>query len=136
MRHFWRHIALAVLVLACAEQQVPRPENLISKSRMTDILYDIAVLHAIEGSYPKVLKNNEISVMAFVYEKYGIDSLQLSQSDLYYASRPAEYEEIYKAVEDRVAFQRDSLNDVIRGVNEKGRAELQEQQAKEKAEKD
>lgn len=136
MRHIWKHIALALLVLGCAEQQVPRPENLIPSARMSDILYDIAVLHAIEGSYPKVLNNNEISVMAFVYEKYGIDSLQLTQSDLYYASRPAEYEAIYKAVEDRVASQRDSLNDVIRGVNEKGRAELQEKQAKEKSEKD
>lgn len=136
MKRSWKNFALVFFLLGCAEQQVPRPENLIPRDRMTDILYDIAVLHAIEGSYPKVLKNNEISVMAFVYEKYGIDSLQLTQSDLYYASRPAEYEAIYKAVEDRVAFQRDSLNDVIRGVNEKSRADLQEKQAKEKPEKD
>ncbi len=136
MRQLWNYMAFGLLVLGCAEQQVPRPENLIPQTRMADILYDIAVLHAIDGSYPKALKNSEISVMAFVYEKYGIDSLQLTQSDLYYASRPVEYEAIYKAVEDRVAHQRDSINDVVRGANEKGRDDLKKQQAEEKAEED
>lgn len=128
-----RKFVILFLLLGCAEKQVPRPENLIPKDRLVSILYDIAVLDAIDGTYPKALERNGITVMAFVYEKYGIDSLQLAESDLYYASRPDEYEEIYKAIEDRITAQRDSINDVIRGVNEKGRENLKAQQAQEKS---
>jgi len=131
--HIWKYIALSLLLLSCAEKQVRRPENLIPKGRMVNILYDIAVMDAIDGTYPKALERNGITVMAFVYEKYGIDSLQLAESDLYYASRPEEYEEIYKTLEDRIAAQRDSINEVIRGVNEKGREDLKAQQAREKS---
>ena len=130
--HFRRYIFLSLLLLGCAENQVPAPENLIPKERMVNILYDIAVLDAIGGTYPKALERNGITVMAFVYDKYGIDSLQLAISDLYYASRPDEYEEIYKTLEDRITAQRDSINEVIRGVNEKGREDLKAQQEKEK----
>lgn len=128
---FFVYIAVPLLLLGCAEGQLPRPENLIPRDRMVNILYDIAALDAIDGTYPKALERNGIKVMPFVYEKYGIDSLQLAQSDLYYASRPQEYEEIYKALEDRITARRDSINEVIRGVNEKGREDLKEQQAKE-----
>ncbi len=131
--HIRKYIVLSLLLLSCAEKQVRRPENLIPKGRMVNILYDIAVLDAIDGTYPKALERNRITVMAFVYEKYGIDSLQLAESDLYYASRPQEYEEIYQTLENRIASQRDSLNEVIRGVNEKGREDLKAQQAKEKS---
>jgi len=131
--HIRKYIILSLLLLSCAEKQVRRPENLIPKGRMVNILYDIAVMDAIDGTYPKALERNGITVMAFVYEKYGIDSLQLAESDLYYASRPEEYEEIYKTLEDRIAAQRDSINEVIRGVNEKGREDLKAQQAREKS---
>ena len=125
------YIAISLMLLGCAEKQVSRPENLIPKGRMIDILYDIALLNAIDGTYPKALERNEIRVMEFVYEKYGIDSLQLAKSDLYYASRPDEYQEIYSTLEDRISYQRDSINEVIKGVNEEGREKLQKQQAKE-----
>ncbi len=128
-----KYIALSLLLLGCAEKQVTRPENLIPKGQMVKILYDIAVLDAIQGTYTKALERNGIEVMPFIYEKYGIDSLQLAESDLYYASRPNEYEEIYKTLEDRIAAQRDSINEVIRGVNEKGREDLKASQAKEKS---
>jgi hypothetical protein len=129
-----KYIALSLMLLGCAEQQVPRPDNLIPKGRMIDILYDIALLDAIDGTYPNAMERNGITVMAFVYEKYGIDSLQLAESDFYYASRPDEYEEIYTTLEGRITSQRDSINEVIRGVNEKGRENLQKQQAEEKPE--
>lgn len=134
MRRYWKHTALMLLLLGCAQQQVPRPENLIPKPMMTKILFDIAILDAIDGTYPEALGRNEIEVMAFVYEKYGIDSLQLAASDLYYASRPDEYEEIYQALEDRIDRQRDSINEVIRGENEKGRENLKKQQSEEEYE--
>lgn len=90
------------------------PENLISKNEMVDILYDIALLNAIDNSYPHVLQSHDIKVMGFISEKYGVDSVQFAQSDLYYASLPVVYEEIYQTVEDRLGRKRDSVNEALK----------------------
>lgn len=89
------------------------PEDLISKEKMSDILYDIALINSIDNSHPQVLKSKNIKVMDFVFKKYGIDSTQFVHSDMYYASVPVLYEEIYQAVEDRLQRQRDSTSQII-----------------------
>ena len=89
------------------------PEDLISKEKMADILYDIALINSIDNSHPQVLESKNIKVMDFVFKKYGIDSTQFVQSDRYYASVPVLYEEIYAAVEDRLERQRDSITKLI-----------------------
>ena len=40
--------------------------------------------------------------MGYIYDKYGIDSLQFVKSDTYYASIPTVYEDIYTKVKDRL----------------------------------
>jgi hypothetical protein len=40
--------------------------------------------------------------MGYIYDKYGIDSLQFVKSDTYYASIPTVYESIYTKVKDRL----------------------------------
>ena len=89
------------------------PENLIPRGKMADILYDMALLDAIDNSYPQVLAENDLRTMEFLFEKYGIDSLQFVRSDLYYASIPAEYQKIYEAVEERLTKKRDSISEVL-----------------------
>ena len=89
------------------------PDDLISKEKMADILYDIALINSIDNSHPQVLVSKNIKVMDFVFKKYGIDSTQFVQSDRYYASVPVLYEEIYQAVEDRLERQRDTVSKLI-----------------------
>jgi hypothetical protein len=89
------------------------PDDLISKEKMADILYDIALINSIDNSYPQVLVSKNIKVMDFVFKKYGIDSTQFVQSVRYYASVPVLYEEIYQAVEDRLERQRDTVSKLI-----------------------
>ncbi|WP_243396874.1 DUF4296 domain-containing protein [Flagellimonas pacifica] len=88
-----------VLLFSCGEKVVEEPENLIPKEKMTLILHDLAVLNATKSSFKHVLDNNDIKIMEFLYRKHQIDSVQFSQSDLYYASIPLEYQEIYEKVE-------------------------------------
>lgn len=92
----------AVLFFSCAEKVIEPPEDLISKEKMTNILYDLALLNAAKTTNPNALENNEVEVMPFLFEKYAIDSIQFSESDLYYASVPLEYEGIYKTVQSRL----------------------------------
>ena len=106
-------VFFCLLTLSCGNKLMEEPDNLIPREKMSEILYDMALLDAIDNSYPQVLTENDLKVMEFLYEKYGIDSLQFVQSDLYYASVPAEYQKIYEAVEERLTQKRDSISEVI-----------------------
>ena len=115
-----------ILLVSCAEKVVEEPENLIPKEKMTEILHDLAILNASKSLTSSKLKDSGIEVMEFLYEKYDIDSTQFSQSDLYYASIPLEYQSIYEGVEARIKKQKDTLeaigerrNDSIRKANKK-----------------
>lgn len=110
-------LVICCLLKSCADPLVKKPENLISQDRMTQILYDIAILDAIDNNYPKALEQNNIRIMEEIYAKYGIDSAQLADSDLYYASVPVLYEQIYQAIEDRMNRERDSIARVIQEGN-------------------
>ena len=53
---------------------------------MVNIMYDLALLEAIKYQNPAVLDSNQIHPKQFIYKKYGVDSLQLAQNNVYYAS--------------------------------------------------
>ena len=103
-----------LLALSCGKKLMEEPDDLIPRAKMADILYDMALLDAIDNSYPQVLEENDLQTMEFLYDKYGIDSLQFVSSDLYYASVPAEYQKIYEAVEARLTKNRDSISELIK----------------------
>ncbi len=91
-----------IIFFSCGEEVIEKPINLISKEKMIDILYDLAIIDAAKSTGPQVMENKNFVPMQFIYNKYEIDSIQFVSSDLYYASKPLEYEEIYKQIEDRI----------------------------------
>ncbi len=88
-----------VLLCACAEKVLEPPKDLIPREKMTKILYDLSLLNATSAVSNPTLKENGIEVMPYLYDKYGIDSLQFVTSDAYYASIPITYEAIYKDIQ-------------------------------------
>ncbi len=113
------------LIAACAEEVVKKPENLIPKEKMADILHDLAILNATKSNASNKFDESGIDIMEFLYPKYDIDSAQFSQSDLYYASVPLEYQSIYEKVEAKLEERTKIMeersmqkNDSIRKVNE------------------
>ncbi len=90
-----------VMVAGCKEKLIDPPENLISQDRMTEILYDLAVLDGIKSTNQSILPNYEIETMPYLYEKYGVDSVQFVRSDQYYASIPQLYQKMYQEVQRR-----------------------------------
>lgn len=128
-----RILFLLVLFCGCAEKVVEKPENLIPKEKMVSILHDLAILNAAKSSFKTTLKEQNIETMEFLYEKHGIDSTQFSQSDLYYASVPLEYQSIYEKVEALLDERKKILedftkkrNDSIREVNQNSRDSIGE----------
>jgi len=91
-----------------------KPENLIAKDKMIDIVEDLVILKAAKSTNVIILQDNELDPMKYVFEKYNIDSISFVNSDRYYASLPEEYEEIYTVVEERVKKERDRLKELKR----------------------
>lgn len=110
---------------SCAEEVVKKPENLIPKDKMATILLDLTLLNATKTAARNKFEDSGIDVMDFLYNKYGIDSTQFAQSDLYYASNPLIYQEIYQSVKDKLDVAKKDLeerskrrSDSIRKANE------------------
>ncbi len=91
-----------VFLCSCVQKLIDEPDNLISKEKITNILYDLAILNAAKSTNSIILRNNDIEPMQFLFSKYKIDSIQFVESNRYYASLPKEYENIYTAVNERL----------------------------------
>jgi hypothetical protein len=96
-------IILAILLIISCESKVnyEKPEDLIPRETMIDLLYD---MHLAVGTSNLKNKNNEKdrNYMSLVYEKYGVDSTRFAVSNIYYTSQAVEYEEMFEEVERRL----------------------------------
>ena|SRR5690606_5894997 len=115
-----------LLFLGCAQELVEKPKNLIPKEKMVDILHDLSLLNATRSTLGARMEETGVEVMEFLYARYDIDSLQFVQSDLYYASRPMEYQALFTQVDARLDARTKALeqaaekrNDSIREATEK-----------------
>jgi len=86
-----------------------KPENLISKEKMVLILNDLAIANAAKVTNVQILRKYNLEPTAYIFEKYGIDSIQFVESDRYYASIPEEHEKIYLAVEAKLKGEKKRL---------------------------
>lgn len=93
---------ILLFFISCKEEVVKKPNNLIPKDKMVSILYDISLLNAGRSINQNVLNEYGIVPMAYIYKKHSIDSLQLINSDTYYASLPTVYEAIYTEVKEKL----------------------------------
>ena len=112
-------IGLALFIaLSCADEVVQKPDNLIPREQMTDLLYDLAILNAAKGTNQVILEEHFDSPTTFLFSQYGIDSLQFVKSDLYYASQPLVYEAIYKDVAARLELQKEQIEEEMKVRND------------------
>jgi hypothetical protein len=102
------------VLASCSEKPVPKPDNLLSKEVMEEIVYDLAVLQAAESHRPQVLTDNKIEVKQFIYKKYNIDSLTYFQNYKYYASDIKAFKKIYKHVNERIENQKNEIDTLIK----------------------
>lgn len=116
---------LIVLFLHACQDKVTyeKPEGLISKSKMTDLLYDMHMVIGTSNIQNVHLEKNR-NYMSLVYEKYGIDSTQFAVSNLYYTAHVQDYEEIFEEVERRIEQLKDEMMpnaDSIAGASKNAR---------------
>lgn len=101
-----RKIVFALLIfftlMSCQEKVVTVPEKLIEEDTMIDIFYDLSLLEAMLNYNPSLMSRNNIDPYSYVYEKYGIDSLQFVANNKYYASDVKKYDKMYEKVKVRM----------------------------------
>ncbi|WP_127018716.1 DUF4296 domain-containing protein [Flagellimonas beolgyonensis] len=128
-----------LFLCSCAEEVVEKPENLIPKDKMAAILLDLAILNAAKSAAKNKFEDSGLEIMPFLYQKYGVDSVQFVQSDLYYASNPLQYQEMYQDVQSKLDLAKKDLeerskrrSDSIRKANETRNDSVMAAKAKEK----
>lgn len=101
-------LAFLLVFVSCANT-VEKPEKLIDKDKMVDILFDIALLEAVKSQNI----NGGISskkANEFLFKKYQIDSLQWEENNKYYASDIEEYKKMYQEVKRRLEEETQKAN--------------------------
>jgi hypothetical protein len=116
---------LILVVLTCLscgnkkQRHVMKPTELISKSRMVDIIYDMAIISAAKGANRKLMEQNGVNPATYVYDKFDIDSTQFVQSNEYYSNYVQVYEDIYNEVKLKLKKEKNYYNDLVKIENRK-----------------
>ena len=125
---FWRwafHLFLGLIalsaVIGCVEKVIEEPEDLIDEVTMTDILYDLSVLNALQSTSPGTLSQWDLEIMDIIYARYGIDSTRFADSDAYYASLPIRYKNMYDSVQKRLESTSVTVEEIRKLRNEKAK---------------
>jgi ubiquitin len=100
---FLAFIFVFLLLLGCNKVVKPKkPNNLIPKEQMVNIIYDIYIMNAAKGIQKVKLEEQGIMPENFVYQKHNIDSLQFALSNDYYAYDTETYKKIIADVKAKV----------------------------------
>ena len=92
---------VSLFVISCSKNPVPKPDNLLDEEVMVDIIYDISILQATDGSMSQELMEYDIKMDQYIFEKYKIDSITYRENQRYYAADARKYKKIYKKVIER-----------------------------------
>lgn len=111
-----KHLFVLIIFLglvACNNQPVEKPKNLIPEKKMTEILYDMALLDAIRTQAPYSPGKSTINTREFIYRKYKVDSIQLVQSNRYYIAQIELYKKMYEQVNERLTKEKAAAEKAI-----------------------
>jgi hypothetical protein len=117
-----KRLLLLTVILAfasCNTTVVTKPEKLLSEDEMVAIIYDLTVMEGMRTQNPYSPQNRSINPKEYIYKKYQIDSLQLTQNNQYYASQIDIYKKIYEKVNERIQKEKKETDSLIKINNTK-----------------
>ena len=101
-------ILLILFVAVGCESSYKKPDNLIDKKQMENIIFDILILNSINAN--SLMSEVETISDEFIFERYSVDSVQFYESEKYYSTMPRVHSEIYSNVKKRILKKMDSLS--------------------------
>ena len=119
MKNILIFILLIGFLISCSGIKKPKkPENLISKEEMVNILIDMSLLSSAKGINKSIIENNGIVPESYIYTKHQIDSLQFIESNEYYTYNLNEYQDIIKRVTDSLIKLREEYSTLAEKENQ------------------
>ncbi len=120
-------ILLSFFLLSCQNvEKTAEPDSLIPEDKMVEVLVDLAKVDAAISLSFKEYEKRGGDARKLILEKHQIDSLQLVESNAYYADNFKINERIYGKVEAILKKENDSLS----ALNEKPKKEDEEKEEK------
>ena len=89
-----------VLVMSCGLES--KPDHLLSREKMVDLLYDMTVYHSMQSYNFNVDTLYVYHKRSDILDKYGLDSIQFEAQHEYYRRDLDDYSKMYKEVQDRL----------------------------------
>ncbi|MCZ6595219.1 MAG: DUF4296 domain-containing protein [Bacteroidetes bacterium] len=117
MRYFSKIIVLLLILAGCQDVKYPeKPENLLSKEKMVQMLADAYIGNASRSkSYNnRILRTNGVHLDSILYKKHQVDSLTFVKSNAYYASNLVIYTEIMTEVEKLLLTKKVSIDSILK----------------------
>ncbi|MDF1517009.1 MAG: DUF4296 domain-containing protein [Lutibacter sp.] len=100
--------------MACTSNTImKKPDDLISKNQMVDLLTDMLIASGAENIKNADLERN-VNYFPLVFEKYGIDSTRFKENSFYYTSQIDDYEKILKKVDERLKTLKEEFDNEIK----------------------
>lgn len=115
-------LSILFVLVSCKEEVVKKPNRLIEKETMVNIMYDLSVLDAIKYQNPASLDTFKIDPTKYIFKKYKIDSLQFAQSNVYYASNYKDYSDVIDQINARLTKNKATVNSLIKAEAKKKKA--------------
>ena len=106
------YLLFFTFLVSCTSNTIfKKPKNLIPKDTMSMLIQDMMI-----ASSAKFVKNKEnqqkVNYMAFVYDKYQIDSLRFQTSNFYYTTEIDLYQEIINDAKRNLEKQQEFYNNL------------------------
>lgn len=115
-------LCVGLLMVSCYTFNKPKkPNHLISKKEMINIIIDLRLMASANGSNQRLLQNRNIYSDDYIYKKYNIDSLTFALNNSYYAYYVEEYNDIYTKVKDSLDILKKGLEDLVKKEEEEKR---------------
>jgi len=93
-----------ILFVSCKDVEMPeKPENLIAKDKMVDVLTEAYINNSARSIDLKKIREKGVHLDSLIYQKYKIDSVQFIKSNAYYSADLDEYIDLFKKVESKLA---------------------------------
>lgn len=112
-------LSILIILVSCEKVAIKKPNHLIEKDQMVNIMYDLFIVQAIQIQNPSSLIMNNITPSKYIFSKYKIDSLQFAQSNIYYASDFKQYKIMFDEISSRLKTDKSLLERLVANKKKK-----------------
>jgi len=108
-----------IFLIGCKKELVKKPNHLIEKDKMVNIMYDLSLLEAIKNQNYSSADSLKINSNEYIFKKYKIDSLQFAKSNIYYAADYKEYQKMFEQIKARLNKNKSQLESILKDKKKK-----------------